>query len=63
LGTDLVLPNGQPGSGDIRLGIVRGISYGQFGNTDAFGHRRPVEWREGRLQAQVSVTPMFISAD
>jgi hypothetical protein len=48
---------------DIRLGIVRGISYGLFGNTDAFGHRQPVEWREGRLQAQVSVTPLFISAD
>jgi hypothetical protein len=45
---------------DIRLGIVRGISYGLFGNTDAFGHRQPVEWREGRPQAQVSVTPLFI---
>jgi hypothetical protein len=30
---------------------------------DAFGQEQPVDLRDGRLRAQVSVTPLFVTAD
>jgi hypothetical protein len=30
---------------------------------DAFGQEQPVALRDGRLRAQVSVTPLFVTAD